>query len=111
MKMSTRPGTDTREATDRSREQRDDSASVDDTDDIQIEGPALETQDWDAIAGGEIVPESIPDNGDLRYDEGGSPESLEEEDDNPYQESDEALPDDDEEAAIRRGFRKDGGAG
>ena len=36
-------------------------------------------------------------------------DSLEEEDDNPYQESDEALPDDKEEAAIRRNPSREGG--
>lgn len=66
------------------------------------EGPALSEQDWDAIADGRVAPESAPENGDLRYS--GEPlESLEEDDDNPNQESDEALPDDDEERAIADG--------
>lgn len=72
------------------------------------DAPALEEQDWEAIESGAIRPDSIPENGDLRYDEGRPAESLEEEDDNAYQDSDEALPDDGEEAAITRDLSQEG---
>ena len=61
------------------------------------EGPTIEQQDWDAIKGSKILPDSVPGNGDDK-----EAELPEEDDDNPYQESDEALPDDEEERAISR---------
>lgn len=73
------------------------------------DGPALEEQDWDAIRSGRIAPDSVPENGDLRYDADPSGALPEEDDDNPYQQSDEALPDEREEAAIRRNPGKEGG--
>ena len=71
------------------------------------EGPELERQDWDAVVAGELSPDSIPENGDFRYGSDGEEEEeesdlLEEDDDNPFQHSDEALPDDDEEAELER---------
>lgn len=69
------------------------------------ESPQLEETDWNAIENAAFVPDSAPQNGDMRYDLGGGEAQSgldEEDDDNPYQESDEALPDDEEEAAIRR---------
>lgn len=65
-------------------------------------GPTIEKQDWDALEGGEPEPVSVPENGDFRYAESDefSGELPEENDDNPYQESDAALPDDSEEQAI-----------
>ncbi len=64
-------------------------------------------------------PEIIPGNGDIRPEvdprkkpdlpPGGTLPSLEEEDDNPYQDSDEALPDDSEEARLRRNPGREGG--
>ncbi|WP_254026972.1 hypothetical protein [Mesorhizobium ventifaucium] len=47
-------------------------------------------------------PGSVPGNGDIRYDLEKEAELPEEDDDNPYQESDEALPDDEEERALSR---------
>jgi len=70
-----------------------------------FEGPALEQLDWDNLAGVE-QPVSRPDNGDLRYPTGGQRKSGRlkgEDDDNPYQTSDAALPDDREEEAISDG--------
>jgi len=52
--------------------------------------PTLDEQDWNEAVIGDIAPESIPENGDFRYDEPDR-EVAEVEDDNPYQE---ALPDD-----------------
>lgn len=60
------------------------------------EAPALEQQDWDAVVSSDLTPESTPEN------EEPNGELPEEDDDNPYQNSDEALPDDSEEAAIAR---------
>lgn len=76
---------------------------------VREEGPALEEQDWEAIESGALAPDSIPENGDLRYDVERSGETPGEDDDNPYQNSDEALPDDREEAALARDPSKEGG--
>lgn len=76
---------------------------------IREEGPALEEQDWDAIESGAVRPDSIPENGDLRYDIERSGKAPGEDDDNAYQNSDEALPEDGEEAAITRDASKEGG--
>jgi hypothetical protein len=67
--------------------------------------PTIEQQDWDAIQSGEIAPESVPADRDISYPPSTverSGDLPEEDDDNPYQESDEALPDDVEEAALAR---------
>lgn len=77
--------------------------------DLREEGPALEKPDWEGIESGAIRPDSIPENGDLRYDVERSGEAPEEDDDNAYQNSDEALPDDRDEAAIARNPSKEGG--
>ena len=73
------------------------------------EAPALEQQDWEAIESGAIRPDSVPENGDLRYDVERSGEAPDEDDDNAYQNSDEALPDNRDEAAINRNPSKEGG--
>jgi hypothetical protein len=64
--------------------------------------PAMAEQDWSEIEGADVAvegnsPVSKP-NGDL----------AEEEDDNPYQGSDEALPDDAEERVLSRDPSKEG---
>ena len=72
--------------------------------DLDADAPELEQLDWDAVRNAEFVADSAPQNADLRNRSNNgerSPEAPEEDDDNPYQESDEALPDDDEERAIR----------
>ncbi len=74
-----------------------------------IDAPTIAQPDWDAIEAGDLTPESAPQNGDLRYPEHESGELPEEDDDNPYQESDEALPDDREEAALKRDPGKESG--
>ena len=77
------------------------------------DGPVIEQQDWDAVAGADIEPASRPGNADLRYDveQGieGQGDLPGEDDDNAYQESDEALPDDEDEASISRNPAKQGG--
>lgn len=68
-------------------------------------GPTLEQEDWDAVKGAEAAPTGVPDEGDLRQEPINAPEPddlPEEDDDNPYRESDEALPDEEEEAALAR---------
>jgi hypothetical protein len=72
----------------------------------EIEGPTIQQQDWDAIRGGKILPDSVQDNGDIRYDVEKDGEPPDEDDDNAYQNSDEALPDDDEERAIARNLKR-----
>lgn len=71
--------------------------------------PVLEEQDWEGVGSTETAPDSIPQNGDLRYDVEQDAEAPGEDDDNPYQNSDEALPGDREEAAIERDPSKEGG--
>lgn len=73
------------------------------------EGPALEEQDWEVIESAAITPDSVAENGDFRYDVEPSGEAPEEDDDNPYQNSDEALPEDREEAALARSPAREGG--
>lgn len=82
---------------------------ADDRDTRREDIPALEEQDWDALAGEAAAPDGAPENGDRRYDAERSGEAPEEDDDNAYQNSDEALPDDREEAAITRNPSKEGG--
>ncbi|AZV20969.1 MULTISPECIES: hypothetical protein [Mesorhizobium] len=74
----------------------------------QADGPTIEQQDWDAIKGGEILPESVPENGDMRYGIEKDGDLPDEDDDNAYQDSDDALPDDEEEAAITRDQNREG---
>ncbi|AZO47923.1 MAG: hypothetical protein EOS58_18375 [Mesorhizobium sp.] len=77
----------------------------------EVEVPSPSQQDWDAIKGARILPdgglpqEEVPGTTGIEK-EGALPE---EDDDNPYQESDEALPDDAEEAAIARDPARRGG--
>ncbi|OWK21058.1 hypothetical protein [Mesorhizobium amorphae] len=74
----------------------------------ETEAPTIEQQDWDALEGNKVLPDSVAvENGasDTRETEGILPE---EDDDNSYQNSDEALPDDDEERALSRDPSKEG---
>jgi len=74
------------------------------------DAPGIAEQNWDALDSDALKPESVPDNGDIRYDEDEPTGELpEEDDDNPDQESDEALPDDREEKAIARDPSKEAG--
>lgn len=75
-----------------------------DTDDLP---DTITGQDWDAVETGELLPESRSADDDLSLDfEDG--DLLEEDDDNPMQGSDEALPEDDDEAVLRRDPSKEG---
>ncbi|WP_214475134.1 hypothetical protein [Mesorhizobium sp. dw_380] len=80
-----------------------------DNDNAQDEGPAIQRQDWDAVRGADILPEPVPEDGEFAYDLEKEGDLPEEDDDNPYQDSDEALPEDEEEAAIARRTRREGG--
>jgi hypothetical protein len=67
------------------------------------DGPAMRQQDWDATEGTEIEHDRSKAKKDSRYSEAiRADHSPDEEDDNACRESDKALPDDKEEAAIRR---------
>lgn len=83
-----------------------DSRPADDTDG---EGPVLEQQDRDVVETGAITPDSLPENGDFDRGVEESGDAPEEDDDNAYQNSDEALPDDGQEAAISRNPAREGG--
>lgn len=68
----------------------------------------IEQTDWDALGGEEIDPVTLPETDDLTFQRPADElagDLPEEDDDNPYQESDEALPDDAEEEAIARKLR------
>jgi len=66
------------------------------------------TQDWEELEGADLLPAGAPENGDFRPQHS-SGEEPEEDDDNPYQDSDEALPEDSEEQALTRNPSKEGG--
>ncbi|AGB47736.1 hypothetical protein LB524_04120 [Mesorhizobium sp. ESP6-5] len=72
-------------------------------DPTETEGPTVEQQDWDALAGAKILPD------DVEVEDEADGELPEEDDDNAYQESDEALPDDVEEAVLSRDPSREGG--
>jgi hypothetical protein len=72
----------------------------------ETEAPGIEQQDWDALEGSPILPDSVATNGDPDAKAQGV--LPEEDDDNPYQESDEALPDDEEERVLSRDPSKEG---
>ena len=97
-----------RKTVDRSRFDEPDIAAVQGG--AKTDKPQAAEQDWESLAGAMPATEIQPGDGDAG--EGiestvqpgleSSGELPGEEDDNPYQDSDEALPDDDEERAIRR---------
>jgi hypothetical protein len=101
-----------------SREPRDgkprDGGRFNETETVDISGgigadaPEAEDHDWESLEGAPLAPDSVPLDGDIgtegRIESGteAGGDLPEEDDDNPDQESDEALPDDEEEHAIRR---------
>ncbi|MBZ9860151.1 hypothetical protein FJW05_08830 [Mesorhizobium sp. B2-9-1] len=74
----------------------------------ETEAPGIEQQDWDALDNGRVPPGSVAINGDPEDDAEAQGVLPEEDDDNPYQESDEALPDDEEERVLSRDPSKEG---
>jgi hypothetical protein len=79
-----------------------------DNDDTEADGPIIQQQDWDAIKGGKILPDSVSEDGEISYGIEKDGDLPEEDDDNAYQDSDDALPDDEEEAAIKRHPTREG---
>ncbi|TPM40675.1 hypothetical protein [Mesorhizobium sp. B2-3-4] len=73
-------------------------------DPTRTERPTMEQQDWEELEGAKI----LPDSGSLEGEPGQEGNLPEEDDDNAYQDSDEALPDDIEEAAISRDPSREG---
>ncbi|WP_027165487.1 hypothetical protein [Mesorhizobium sp. WSM3224] len=72
----------------------------------QAEAPTIEQQDWDGIEGTKVLPDSVVvENGAA---DAAEVELPEENDDNAYQNSDEALPDDEEERVLSRDPSKEG---
>jgi len=68
-------------------------------------------QDWDAVKGVQFTPEDA-EGESVPFDQSGrvaTDEHYAEGEDNPYMESDEALPDDEEEEAFRRNNSREGG--
>ncbi|KQU83284.1 hypothetical protein ASD99_16485 [Mesorhizobium sp. Root695] len=79
-----------------------------DNDDTEADGPIIQQQDWDAIKGSRILPDSASEDGEISYGLEKDGDLSEEDDDNAYQDSDDALPDDEEEAAIKRHPTREG---
>lgn len=75
----------------------------------ETEAPAIQQADWDAIKGGRVLPDKVSDNVDAVVDVEKEGDLPEEDDDNAYQNSDEALPDDEEEGAISRDLARRAG--
>ncbi|WP_173932747.1 hypothetical protein [Chelativorans sp. Marseille-P2723] len=79
--------------------------------DLSEEAPKRAEPDWDAIKGVQYTPED--EEGDsVPLDQSGkvsTDEHYGEGEDNPYMESDEALPDDEEEKVFRRNNAREGG--
>jgi hypothetical protein len=74
----------------------------------ETEAPTIEQQDWDAVEGARILPDSVAVNGDLQDAAEPQGDLPEENDDNPFQDSDEALPDDEEERVLSKDPSKEG---
>jgi hypothetical protein len=75
--------------------------------DDEVEAPTPRQQDRDDTRGARILPDSVQETGENNIEkDGGSPE---EDQDNAYQNSDEGLPDDAEEAAIEGDHARRGG--
>ncbi|EJN04306.1 hypothetical protein [Phyllobacterium sp. YR531] len=61
----------------------------------------IETQDWDEVGSSEVqADDELVISGGRQVESEDAGDLSEDDDDNPYQESDEALPDDKEEAEI-----------
>ncbi len=71
----------------------------------------IETQDWDDIGAEEVdvlADDELAILGERQVESEDAGGLSEDDDDNPYQESDEALPDDEEEAEIARDPEREG---
>ncbi|WP_309084764.1 hypothetical protein [Chelativorans sp.] len=79
--------------------------------DLHEEAPQRAQQNWDDLIGVEDVPENV-DAEDVPFDQSGRVDTDEhygEGQDNPYMESDAALPDDEEEEVFSRNNSREGG--
>ncbi len=79
--------------------------------DISEEAPQRSEQDWDEVKGVEFTPEDA-EGENAPLDQSGRVDTDEhygEGEDNPYMESDEALPDAEEEEVLRRNNAREGG--
>lgn len=79
--------------------------------DVSEETPRRREQDWDAVKGVEYTLEDA-EGDNVPADQSGrvsTDEHYGEGQDNPYMESDEALPEDDEEKVLRRNNAREGG--
>ncbi|MEO3997262.1 hypothetical protein [Mesorhizobium sp. CAU 1732] len=76
---------------------------------LDEEAPSIEQVDWDDVDAGEPDGDVPPEIAELDGEEEQSGDLPEEDDDNPYQNSDEALPDDLDERVISRDPSKEGG--
>lgn len=76
---------------------------------LEEEAPSIEQVDWDDVDGGELDADIPPEIAELEGEEEQSGDLPEEDDDNAYQNSDEALPDDLDERVISRDPSKEGG--
>jgi len=79
--------------------------------DILEEAPQPRSLDWDEIKGVEFTPED-GEAENVPFDQSGrvnTDEHYGEGEDNPYMESDEALPEEEEEKVLRRNNAREGG--
>ncbi|MFC6487896.1 hypothetical protein [Nitratireductor sp. GCM10026969] len=79
--------------------------------DVSEEAPERAGQDWDEVKGVEFTPEDAEGEA-VPFDRAGrvrTDEHYGEGKDNPYQQSDEALPDEKEEEVFRRNNAREGG--
>ncbi len=70
-------------ATNRKNRSTQQQAEETEREDIAAGAPTLNQTDWEAVENAEIVPDGVSSNGDLRFEDEDTTESLEEDDDNP----------------------------
>lgn len=68
----------------------------------------VEEQGQEEVESGPVVPDRLLDVGELEFSSEESSKPLDEDDDNALQQSDEALPNDDDEAALSRRPSREG---
>lgn len=77
-------------------------------DETETQAPVIEQQDWDAFEGNRVIPDSDIAEGGVPVSQEVEGSLPEQDDDNAYQNSDEALPDDEEERALSRDPSREG---
>jgi len=81
-------------------------------DDVLDEAPRRAEGDWESLRGTEDIPAGSEDGKSVPLDRSGrvdTDEHYAEGEDNPYMESDDALPSDEEEEVFRRNNAREGG--